>query len=120
MHKIILEDVESIIATPVRWEALKNKSVLVTGATGMIGSYLVHVLSHLNQTKATNIQIFVLARDKEKVMSVFGDATKSLHLIIGDVSDAAILPDQRIDVIFHTASPANPASFKEEPVTAIK
>lgn len=41
LHAVILEDLEHIVSQPVSWDKLQGKTVLVTGASGMIASYLV-------------------------------------------------------------------------------
>lgn len=49
------------------WEKIHNKTVLISGSTGMIGSLLVHVL--LNRKE--NIHIIALGRNVEKAQNRF-------------------------------------------------
>ena len=44
MNEIIKNDVKTIIGFNINWDKLKNKTVLVTGATGMMGQYLIFTL----------------------------------------------------------------------------
>ena len=46
-------------------DELKNKTFLVTGATGMIGSAFVDMLLYLNQEKELNLRVFAAARNVE-------------------------------------------------------
>ena len=45
---------------------LKNKNILITGATGLIGSYLLKYLTFLNNNNGYNINIHVITRKKIK------------------------------------------------------
>lgn len=56
--KIVQEDLEEIIKSDqIAWDKLKDKRVLITGASGMLATYLVYVLAKLNETFNYNIQI---------------------------------------------------------------
>ena len=40
MNRILDEDLQSIIEQSVQWEKLENKSVMITGASGMVDHIL--------------------------------------------------------------------------------
>ena len=44
MNRVLEDDLKTIIAEDLSWEKLKNKTVMITGACGMVGSYLLYVL----------------------------------------------------------------------------
>ena len=44
-----LDDIKLVANAKLPWHKLKNKSVMLSGATGMIGSFLVDVLLYKNQ-----------------------------------------------------------------------
>lgn len=116
-NKIMKEDMENIFLTQESWDSLKNKSVYVTGASGMIASYLVMFLIYLNETKDWNIQIYAGIRNNQKARKRFGNyVDKSyFHLMQKDV----ILPvdeDLRLDYIIHAASLASPQYYGKMPV----
>ena len=48
MNKVLEQDLDAIIQENISWEKLKGKTVLITGASGMIGSYMLYVLTKLN------------------------------------------------------------------------
>ena len=56
MHKIIYEDCIQIIKDN-DIEKLRNKSFLITGASGMIGSYVSYVLKVLNDEYNMNMHL---------------------------------------------------------------
>ena len=51
-NKIYLEDLNNSIASSIGIERLKNKKILVTGATGTIGSFIVDMLLEYNKKNA--------------------------------------------------------------------
>ena len=51
MNPILKEDVENIIKEDIAWSSLKDSSVMITGAGGMIGMYSMAVLVALNEEK---------------------------------------------------------------------
>ena len=62
MNKILREDVDQIISDSISWEKLKDSVVLITGASGMIGSYMLYVLTRLNDLYKSNIKIICMVR----------------------------------------------------------
>ena len=51
MNTILNEDVLEIIHQDINWDLLKDSKVLVTGASGMLGSYIVRTLVKLREEK---------------------------------------------------------------------
>ena len=71
-----MKDIEVAIKTTVNIEKLFNKSVLITGVTGLVGSFLVRVLTSLNDNQNAQISIYALARNEkranESVLQIHG------------------------------------------------
>ena len=70
---IFYEDLDRISESDIPLEELKGKTVLVTGATGLIGSLLVNDLQCCNRRKETGIKILALVRNQEKAERHFGE-----------------------------------------------
>ena len=68
---IIWDDMKYIYNNISNVNILKNKSVLVTGASGMLASYIIYFLSYLNIEKQFNIKIYALVRNKKKALERF-------------------------------------------------
>ncbi len=117
MNEIIKNDVKTIIGFNINWGKLKNKTVLVTGATGMMGQYLIFTLLELNNMYNYNIKILALCRNKERAEKILG-INEYLKFIIQDVTKEINISD-KIDYIIHTASPANPTYYSTNPVGTI-
>lgn len=121
LHAVILEDLENIVCQPLSWDKLRGKTVLITGAGGMIASYLVYTLLYLNETRAASIRVLALVRNKEKARVHFGpiDERPDFQLIVQDVCDP--LPDcGPVHYIIHAASQASPRQFTADPVGTIR
>lgn len=112
MNKIIEEDVMQII-NDNDLSKLKNKNILITGASGMIGSYINNVLIVLNDKFNYNIGIYLLVRNESKLENYVIDR-EDTNVLIQDVVEDINVSD-RIDYIFHTASPASPLIMKNKP-----
>lgn len=100
---------------------LMNKSIMITGASGLIGSYTVDVLMRANETKNNQTQVYAIVRNMEKAMERFNQYAKHhlFHLIEQDVS-APNSFNFPVDYIIHAASGANPRSFNQDPIGTIK
>ena len=112
MHKIIYEDCIQIIKDN-DMEKLRNKSFLITGASGMIGSYVANVLKVLNDDYNMNIKIFLNVRDENKLSDELRNDS-NVTIIKQDVSERFNI-DNPIDYIVHAASPASPKIMKDYP-----
>lgn len=119
-RKIIEDDLENIYNRSIPWKALENKTVLITGAYGMLASYLVFMLMYLNDRKGMHINIVAIGRNKEKFVRRFGDIAqyKYLKYYASDLSGKLLL-DEKIDFIIHAASLASPQYYKVCPIEVI-
>lgn len=118
-----IEDLEFIVSRDyIKWEKLNNKSVLITGATGLIGSLVVKSLVYNNEYRNADTHIVILVRDINKLGTVFSeDYLKEHHIttIMGDVADS-IRIDNSIDYIIHAAAPTSSRYFINNPVETIQ
>lgn len=94
-----------------------NKTVLITGANGLIGGTLLDFLMFLNQEYTANITINVLVREDLKKYPFF-DYSR-INILRQSVTDK-IEFEGVLDYIFHAASNAHPKVYDLYPVeTAI-
>lgn len=120
LDSVILEDLQNITQSSVSWDKLANKTVLITGASGMIASYLCYTLLYLNDTKQMNIKVLALVRNGEKAKKHFGEllSRSDFQLLVQDVC-ASFRYEEQVDYIIHAASQASPRSFVSDPVGTI-
>jgi nucleoside-diphosphate-sugar epimerase len=116
-NQVVKEDIERIISLKLPWGLLDGKTVLVSGASGFLASYMIGVLAFLNNLKRRNgIRILALARNRTFAIDKFKLLpTKDFELIIQDVCDP-ICYTGNIDIIIHAASQASPKYYKVDPV----
>lgn len=121
MNKIIDKDLDFILNSNVDWKKFRNKTVLITGACGMLLSYLTYALLRLKEKDPkSNLNIIALARDEKKAKKMFGHFIKNkrLKLFKHDLS-APIKISGKIDYIIHGASYASPHYFSSNPAAII-
>jgi UDP-glucuronate decarboxylase len=93
-----------------------GKTVLITGATGLVGSRLVNELMAIE-----NVQVIALSRNEQKIKTVFIEHLKKSEFsyIAQDISEPLNLGKRVVDIIFHAASPISRDMFITAPVSII-
>ena len=117
--KVVNEDSEEIIGycTPeLLLNAFKDKTVLVTGASGMIGSYFIYTLLKLNELYSANVNIKAFVRNPGKLDEYIKN-DDHVEVVVGDITTLGPLEvDGPVDYVIHAASPASPKIMSKEPV----
>lgn len=113
-------DLDYVASLPI-YDKLKNKKIIITGACGLIGSFLVDVLMLRNKKYQDNIIVIANTLREESIINRFKDYLDdpNFKYICQDVN----LPlnyDGEVDFIMHLASNAHPSLFKTDPVGTIK
>lgn len=120
MKNILMEDLE-IISKATGMKLMGEKTILITGATGLIGSLFVKAISVYNQNNSEKIRVIGQARNLQKLQKVFGDLSKDKNIIwlISDLIDLTEI-EYDIDYIIHTASVTASKLFVTRPVETIE
>ncbi len=120
LDSVIMEDLQYITQSNTSWDKLKNKTVLITGAGGMIASYLCYTLLYLNDSRQMNITVLALVRNGEKAKKQFAAIAErpDFQLLVQDVC-TPVSYDGQIHYIIHAASQASPRAFVSDPVGTI-
>ena len=113
-------DIEIILNNPIDWECFRNKTVLVTGATGRLGMYIVEAINKADIDWNLNITIIALARSEKKLQEVFGESLQlpNIHTLVQTIEEP-VKWEGNIDYIFHTAGAASPQDFTNWPVDTL-
>jgi UDP-glucuronate decarboxylase len=103
------------------WHRLTQKTILVTGASGLICSFLVDYLMYRNYLFNDQINIIIIGRNENRVQTRF---SKWLHndrflFIKQDISEPLNI-SSNVDYIIHGASNADPLMFSKDPVGIMK
>lgn len=118
-HPVVQEDLQNLMNSSLPLHKLENKCVLITGATGMLASYLTYTLMYLNEKKGSGIRILLLARNREKLVRQFGDESDSMVYLVQDVCDE-IAYSGKVHYVVHAAGAASPFHILNDPVGIIR
>lgn len=112
------EDIINVASLSLPWEKLSGCNILITGATGLIGSCLVEVL--MTRTNK-DYNVYASGRNEERAKERFKDYSTdpAFHFFKYDVMKP-LDGDIRFDYIVHAASNASPNFFATKPVEVIK
>ena len=118
-NPIYIENIKKIICND--FEILKNKSILITGAGGLVGSFFTDVLMYLNQNLNYNTKIYATFTSE----SSYEDRFKSyinedlFQPVIQDITKPFDF-DLQVDYIVHAASNTHPLLYATKPVETIE
>lgn len=96
---------------------LRGNSILITGATGLIGSTLIKCLLAANDKLDANIKIIAMARNEEKAKSIFGNSP--IQWVFQDMAQPLFSVGFIVDYIVHCANSTSSKFYVENPVENI-
>lgn len=119
---LYIDDINFVAGLDIPWEKLINKSIMLSGATGLIGSFLVDVIMKKNESASLNCTVYALGRNKEKANARFFKYESDNHLIF--IPYDVKLPLKRndigtVDYILHLASNTHPILYSTDPIGTI-
>ena len=120
---IIQQDVAEIVGQlGPKLELLSGATIVVTGASGMLGAYVADVLSVLNPSGALRsaCTVYLATRQVPSTGSRLGHLVgrSDVHFVVGDALARGALP-VKADVFVHAASPASPRHYLADPVATL-
>jgi UDP-glucuronate decarboxylase len=121
-NKQYQEDLALISAIELPWEKLYNRSILISGASGLIGSFLVDVIMYKNQKEGLNCTINALGRDERKVRERFAYCynTDPFNFYACDINEPIFNKKLGgIDYVLHLASNTHPFQYSTDPIGTI-
>lgn len=121
MAPTVQADMADILSRKEGWNDLEGKTILVTGANGMLATYMVYFLAYLREKVGVGVSVIALVRNGEKGRKRF-DALldrDGFTLLIQDVC-SPIAIEGNLDYIVHAASNASPKYILTDPVGIIQ
>lgn len=121
-HPLYKEDVKRVAEMSLPWEKFQDSAVLISGATGLIGSFLIDVLMWRNTHENANCRIFALGRSMEKARKRFAYCVDSplFHFVSHDINEPLHgKTDETIDYVLHLASNTHPVAYATDPIGTI-
>jgi len=117
-----IEDVIYVASLSIPWEKLQDSSILISGATGLIGSHLVDVLMYKNREHSLNCTVYALGRNEERAKVrfdyCFDDAL--FHFVKYDINESFVREDiGDVDYVLHLASNTHPMAYSQDPIGTI-
>lgn len=113
------EDVERLaVDDRIAWERLDGSTVVVTGATGLIGGLLARVLVRRNEVVGAGIRVVLPVRNVAKAQAAFGEAA-GVRIVDWDASAGTVPELDACDYVVHCASNTDSRLMVERPVDTI-
>lgn len=115
-NDLYADDIKYIANLKLPWDKLRGKTVLIAGATGMIGSCFIDVLFE----KDLGVKVIALGRNIARAQRRFNEFWDSpnFSFIQTDINDN--IPDiGNVDFMVHAASNTHPVLYSTDPIGTI-
>ncbi|WP_338588697.1 NAD-dependent epimerase/dehydratase family protein [Paenibacillus sp. Y5S-9] len=124
IHKSLnyVMDIKKVAAQDLNWDKVSNKKILISGASGMIGRFLIDVIMYRNKIYQNNISIIALGRTMSQASSLFTDylGYERFQFIPCDINDINTLREiEAVDFVIHAASKTHPLEYSNAPIDTI-
>lgn len=114
------QELEKLNNRLLPWEKLSGKTIMISGATGMIGKCLIDLLMLHNKSEKSPIHVIALSRNEARAKERF-DAywnNDCFGYLSCDVNEA--IPEcGAVDYVIHAASNTHPLQYSEDPIGTI-
>ncbi len=114
LHPIYVSDLSRELDGLSGLDALRDSTIMITGATGMVGAAVTDLLGLANDKLGLNLHILALCRNVERAKARFAHLSCVEPLACDLTKPLSDLP--RADYILHAASNAHPMAFSADPV----
>ena len=113
-----IDDIDTVLDALPELDEMAGKSILITGAAGLICSSVVDILFRYNDRHKNKIQILAAGRWHKEMYARFGDMVDrdDFTFVVYDASKTNNDIDIHADYIIHGAGNASPDMIVKEPV----
>ncbi len=115
--KAYKREISQICDENLPWQDLRGKTILITGATGLIGTYLSDVFIQRSMIYGDNLTLILVSRNNDRARRIFGNEPNVI-LVSTDISKGLDIRT-KVDYIIHAASDADPVSFSTDPIGVV-
>lgn len=116
-----IDDVKYVADLDLPWEKLQHKSIMISGATGLIGSMLIDVIMKKN-LDGLNCTVYALGRSKNRMKARFEYCFENslFQFVEYDVNKKLIWNEMnQVDYVLHFASNTHPMQYATDPIGTI-
>lgn len=116
-----MQDVRYVGQLDLPWDKLRNKSIMISGATGLIGSFLIDVILE-KDLSGLGCTVYALGRSEEKARARFSNYAQDPHLVFipYDVKQPLCRDEiGTVDYVLHLASNTHPLQYATDPIGTI-
>lgn len=105
---------------PLPWEKLSGKTIMISGATGMIGKCLIDLLMLHNKSEKAPIHVIALSRNEARARERFGTYWDNDYFLYLSCDVNEEIPEcGPVDYVIHAASNTHPLQYSEDPIGTI-
>ena len=122
-NNLYLDDVHYVAGLNLPWKKLEHKCIVISGATGLIGSFLIDVIMEKNLLSSLDCTIYALGRNADKAKARFSKYWNSANLVFipYDVNARLSMDEvSKVDYVLHLASNTHPMQYSTDPIGTIK
>lgn len=105
------------------WSELEGKGVLISGATGLLGSFLIDAVMLRNENLSAEKRCCIIAVGRNRTAAEKRFAPWFSHeefsFVSHDITKPMPAGKERIDYLIHAASPADPVAYVAEPINTV-
>ena len=113
-NELYKAQIKKVLPSFINKQTLFGKSLLITGATGLICSAVVDVIRYLNESENAQITAYVCGRNEQKAVERFGKDEYIKFLYYDACKEIEF--DVKADYIICGASVSSPKMFAQNPV----
>lgn len=124
---ILQEDLDRVADDALLEKELRGKRILVTGATGLVGSWLIRALACMNRRHGSGMRIYGVIRNAAKADAIYGDSFRAredvrfltANITAPDFAEKVQNESGELDLVIHGAAVTASKMMVEQPVETI-